>query len=385
MRFALADVEPAQKLLPTITAREVLLNQLFDQERQRQRATQQALASAQKLVKGFDAAQQPEFVDSSVQRYQNIDQLEAGLEWMLPSPDMVSITPGHAAMMALYYTFQQHRPLALSPDMVWLMVCQGVAQHINNNAEALRHLIVDFPDKQIVTVQRDTFLQGDPNNDWNGVIVEWTLKTSALAPQLARQWSPRFSTTDHTSRLAATVAFLESVHQFVDFELVTLCGIPELELEGTVEDWQQLHQRAQQFRRYDLDWWLKPLEPVFQQFIAAAQGFIDHDWWNSIYKYHAESGQNYITGWIHLLFPYLRNKQGAVTRRNPCLLQFNTEKAIYDHDLPYGLSRVPFVWHCQTQSWNMEIVGGFIGVGQRSDGTLRPQMSYAIIHTAPAQ
>jgi hypothetical protein len=39
-----------------------------------------------------------------------------------------------------------HRPVALSPDMIWLMICQGVAHHINANAEQLRPQFVKHPD-----------------------------------------------------------------------------------------------------------------------------------------------------------------------------------------------------------------------------------------------
>ena len=51
----------------------------------------------------------------------------------------------------------------------------------------------------------------------------------------------------------------------------TLCGIPQILLEGSAEDWQNLGRRVREWGRFDLNWWLKPLQPILDQFIAALQ------------------------------------------------------------------------------------------------------------------
>jgi uncharacterized protein DUF4419 len=51
---------------------------------------------------------------------------------------------------------------------------------------------------------------------------------------------PTFSTTGPRERIAAAIALLEVNRAYFQYELVTLCGIPEIELEGTPGDWRSL-------------------------------------------------------------------------------------------------------------------------------------------------
>ena len=53
----------------------------------------------------------------------------------------------HPVIAALHRAFTQHHPLCLSPDMVWLLLCQGVAHHINLHAESLRARLVQHQGK----------------------------------------------------------------------------------------------------------------------------------------------------------------------------------------------------------------------------------------------
>jgi hypothetical protein len=47
-------------------------------------------------------------------------------------------------VVAVHHAFMGHRPLCLSPDMIWLMIIQGVANHINANDEELRAKFVSY-------------------------------------------------------------------------------------------------------------------------------------------------------------------------------------------------------------------------------------------------
>src|SRR5262249_40929519 len=41
----------------------------------------------------------------------------------------------HPVIAALHRAFSDHRPVSLSPDMIWLLIAQAVANHINAHAE----------------------------------------------------------------------------------------------------------------------------------------------------------------------------------------------------------------------------------------------------------
>ena len=79
-------------------------------------------------------------------------------------------TPGyHAFFHTCEKAFNEHRSLAFSPDMFWLLVAQGLAQHINNHAEKLRHRFVEHTGKKEIKVRRDDFVKGSPENPWEEV------------------------------------------------------------------------------------------------------------------------------------------------------------------------------------------------------------------------
>ena len=44
------------------------------------------------------------------------------------------------------------------------------------------------------------------------------------------------------------------------------CGIQEITLLGTEEDWIKLKDKVQKLREYDCDFWIDQLEPVIEQF-----------------------------------------------------------------------------------------------------------------------
>ncbi len=61
----------------------------------------------------------------------------------------------------MYQAYADHRPFVLSPDMIWLLISQGFARHINANQESMRNDLVDFSGKLSLIVRADKKLE-DP-------------------------------------------------------------------------------------------------------------------------------------------------------------------------------------------------------------------------------
>src|SRR5260370_20112552 len=72
----------------------------------------------------------------------------------------------HPVVAAIHLAFKDHRPLVLSPDMLWLLVAQGFAHHVNSGGEELRSQFVKHPGKVAIAVRRDDFIKGSPENPW---------------------------------------------------------------------------------------------------------------------------------------------------------------------------------------------------------------------------
>jgi hypothetical protein len=175
------------------------------------------------------------------------------------------------------------------------------------------------------------------------------------------------------------------MQSFFFYELATVCGIPSITLQGTQHDWRMLEERVQSFGDLELDWWLGTLSPLLHQFTEAACGRIDQRFWQSIYKYEGGSGGPYITGWIMAFFPYLKDSgTRRATVRNHGFLEYKG-RSIYHpknltlSNLPHGLSMAPFTWDYLSKVFDMEFLGGFVGVAQNSETlALRPEIGWAV-------
>lgn len=303
---------------------------------------------------------------------------------------LVAHVRAHPVIAALHRAFVQHRPLRVSPDMIWLLVCQGVASHVDAHAERLRSQFVQHQGKAPIVVRRDDFQKGAPDNPWGEAIDEISEQVRSHIGPTYDLFVPRFSTTGPTERISAEIVLLDAVQSYFRYTLLSMCGIPSITLEGTAADWQELAERAQAFTRFDLAWWLTSLDPILREFAAAARGVVRRRFWQSIYKYYSFSGGSAVTGWITAFFPYFhggRNRwltPGADAWKR---LWHDDDSRYLPHQgigpapdsFPSGLARAPFQWQYFSSQFDMEFLGGFVGVSQDSATlSLRPEVGWAV-------
>jgi hypothetical protein len=101
---------------------------------------------------------------------------------------------------------------------------------------------------------------------------------------------------------------MSAMRSYFEYIVETLCGIPRVTLLGTLSDWQSVKHRAEHLAEYGLEAWVRELSPILDELCAAAAGRPDRELWRSFYKYESRSGGSRVTGWINVLFPYLRRK-----------------------------------------------------------------------------
>ena len=305
---------------------------------------------------------------------------------------LVAHVRSHPLIGALHAAFASHRPVRLSPDVVWLTLTQGLAHHVNAHAEQLRHRLVRHEGKVRIAVRRDDFVKGSPENPWPEVFAEFS---AALREHLGEETHglvvADFSTTGPVERAASEVVLLDALQAFFRYEVHTACGIPSITLEGTVDDWRAIARRVEAIARWDLGWWVGRLRPILGQFVAAAGGEVDRGFWESMYKWQGPkgSGSPHVSGWVVDLFPYLVNplakwpaRGGPAApplRRNPCLGVRAAHHGPGRDDFPGLPSRAPFRWLYLEREFAMEFVGGLVGVRQDPDTLcLRPEVGWAV-------
>jgi hypothetical protein len=288
-------------------------------------------------------------------------------------------TKVHPFVEAAHIAFNDHVALSISPDDVWLCIAQAFAHHIDTHAEELRDRFVKHAGKAEIVVIRDEFLRGSPGNDWPGVFGEFS---DAIAKHVGKQRDlvvASFSTTGPVERAASEVVLMSAMKQYFKYIVETRCGIPQITLLGTPDDWRSIRQRAAVLAEYGLESWVRELSPILDQLCEAAEGRPDRAMWQSFYKFKSGSGGDHATGWINVLFPYLRRQGSGELEANPHVSSWRNGYGPEPSAFPSGLSSAPFIWKYLGSKLPMEFVAGFVAVSQ-DPVTLgvRPAIGWAV-------
>lgn len=283
-------------------------------------------------------------------------------------------------LAAVYVAFSQHRPLVVTPDAVWITIAQGIAHHMAIHGERLRPRLVSHQGKLDLVYTVNDWVKGSPENPWADAFADWATQIRQhVGPTVYDVLACDFSTSGPVEQAVGQIVMMDIFERYFRYVLLCVCGIPSITLEGTPADWQRLRDKAEGLRIFDIDWWLEHLLPICDHFVRASAGDIDLKHWQSICKLQDAYGGDIINGWIAKLFPYLRAfSRGPCTRRNPI---FEDGQGFQTLVAPPGLSRVPFIWVDQVtnQEWNMEAIGGLVGVTQNPNSlALRPKVGWAV-------
>ena len=147
--------------------------------------------------------------------------------------------------------FASHRAVVLSPDVIWLLISQGFAVHVNLKSEELRDKIVYHQGKKTLEVESPNHLLYETDKvDWDSIFNEFEKQIkSNTKNQIADIITADFSTTGITEKIASQITLMESVKKYFDYKVWTLgCGIPDITLMGTPDDWRKVREKAQSLK-----------------------------------------------------------------------------------------------------------------------------------------
>lgn len=283
--------------------------------------------------------------------------------------------------------YAEHRPLVLTPDAVWLCISQGFARHINDNAEAMRDMLVSHEGKMKLSVESQyDILDADAGKN-----VNWQENFDAFVANLKENTKgdivdnmcADFSTTDNESRIASQITLMNSMQPYFTYEVMAVsCGIPYITIEGTPEDWQSILARTRKLEQYGLKWWTERLCPVLEEFVKTAKGKPDHQFWrcmmtqipvDKIRGGGCRGGKwTSFDGWFLTLFPY--DEKG----RTP-------EKVFVGHKMANSFLSVDFTYRVVDNDKStlsetpMKFQAGFVGVGEKDDTfELKPRIGWMV-------
>ena len=311
---------------------------------------------------------------------------------------LVSASDSHALAKAAYDAFYLHHPLVLSPDAVWFCLAQGFANHIALNAEALRSRFVSHQGKQKLVVERPDFFLGQPN-PWPEVFAAFSEQIAAHIGRLRDLVVADFSTTGAVERAASEVVLMDAFQPYFEYEMLWGCGIPSITLLGTVDDWKSVRRRAAMLSEFGLETWTDALLPVLDELVRTSEGHVDPAFWRSFFRYESGSGASELTGWLLVLFPYIKtfDENGERLASNPYLNQWEQAFRVAEKRtgfrfnpegpslaaIPSSIASAPvkFVDARDNSTHPLRFVAGLFGTTQDSvTGALAPEFGWAIVH-----
>ncbi len=279
--------------------------------------------------------------------------------------------------------YAEHRPLVLSPDMIWVLISQGFARYVNAHPEQLRDQLVNHSGKMDLVVQSDKdLLSGDA--DWQKMMADFTAQINEHTKgDIAKTITADFTTTGITERITSQITLMETMKSYFDYVVHYIaCGIPSVTLTGTPQDWQKVLEKTQQLQKYAVGPWTKRLVPILTEFVKASEGKADQAFWQSMVKKGrldklVGGGCDFrkptkLDGWILKFFP---DENGQTPNQVPHTHKMPSERVYVDFKYKVispadgtVLTDIP-----------MQLVAGFIGTDVDTlTHALTPKMGWVV-------
>jgi len=301
----------------------------------------------------------------------------------------------NAFIETVYESYSNHRPLILSPDIIWLAITQGTSIHINQKFKSLESKIFkkEKPEKLVV---RNDNLSNDLS-EMNDLIDSLSLQaTSYTKNEFYNFFTPEFSTSTKINKTAFEITMLESYKKAFTYIAESGCGIPKIILKGNTKDWEKIYKNLGVLNSIGLQKWGDNLKPIIQEFINASNGNINNNFWKYICKLDGDDyGPTFVNGWVIKFFPYIKDKKDLNKYDNKTGMaiaeEFYKSNEFLDgekykksnlttEDFPSGLSKIVIIHHdyFKNTTINYGICSGFMAINQFKDYSIEPLISWAV-------
>ena len=279
--------------------------------------------------------------------------------------------------------FGDHRPLVLSPDMIWLLISQTIAKHIDANSEKIRDRLVDFDGQMDLFVESENDLL-DKDADWMAILQSlYGQIDSRTKAGIAQKMRCDFSTTGTNEYIASIATLMGAMKTYFRYHITHMkCGIPSITLLGTEEDWKKITEKTELLKAVHLKSWFEWLQPILKEFVRAAQGKPNLTFWKSIVvqaRFDDFDGKRgcipdfrKIDGWCVALFPFLKGERQTL------------DKCYKDMTMDSEMTRAKFYYHRMFpdgtyEVFPMELWSGFIGVEEDNETfALMPKIGWFV-------
>ncbi|EGC30711.1 hypothetical protein DICPUDRAFT_157533 [Dictyostelium purpureum] len=303
-----------------------------------------------------------------------------------------SIGNNNSFVWSAIHAFSFHHKLIIRPDDIWMAILNVFSIFFNNNLGKLRNKFVSFSGKKELTVATNYPIFDAPMDELIKLMTV-EIKSNIKDPSISDWLIPSFTTTTKVDKVVYAASLMSTLKGFFDYKFSSRCGLPEVTLLGSVDDWVDIKNRFCRFKDYDcktnqMNQWSELLNPVLDKFIETAQGNPDIKWWNSISRYNGVSGGPYITGWITCFCIYDITGKYVGDRKDESMVPPRGEEkelsgkwlTLKANQLIKGYVSTPVVLKdINGICYNSELYCGHITVDILDKNTLKPNLDWCLV------
>jgi hypothetical protein len=282
--------------------------------------------------------------------------------------------------------FAEHRPVKMSPDAIWLLICQQFGEYVKQNAEQLRGKFVSHDGTMdlVVDSKSDLFAK---DADWQAVMDSFATQIEKNTKgEIANIIKADFTTTNWSDRIASEITLMKAVNPYFKYAVYHIsCGIPSITLDGTPEDWQKVLDKTRALSKYGLEWWTSDLEVILKEFVKASEGHADRGFWQDIVMKNrpgeGHRGRNCspnkghtLNGWFVKFFPF--NKDGRTPQPIKTVSSMMAEMVQVD----FRYIRFRDTYGNGKEEFPMQLLAGIVGIEEdTSSYTLSPKIGWMVV------
>lgn len=210
--------------------------------------------------------------------------------------------------------YNSHKPLRLRPDDINLALQLVWSVCVNSNAEKFRSEFVEHEGKMELKVSHSLF-----DLDFFCGEFKKLMKKNVKNPEFIEQFTKEFTTTTPLIQTVTNQLLMNTLKEYFSFNMILGCGISQVIMEGTKEDWNKLAESYEYFKNFfaktELSSWFIHFDIIMEKFILMRNlqdsGKVNatddlKEFWKRVICYvpQGSGSQNILGGWVRLLTPY---------------------------------------------------------------------------------
>ena len=142
-----------------------------------------------------------------------------------PEKELGFINSNTPILNGFYLAHAYHYPIRIKPDDIWLLIIQSFSNHINQNAEELRNMFVDFSGQKDIAIEYQLSSIEEVTKE---IAEDFSIKINEelkkyLGEELLNILTPNFTTTTKDSTIVCKISVMSAFNKYFNYRMI-LCG-----------------------------------------------------------------------------------------------------------------------------------------------------------------